>query len=76
MELQKVSFSNPASTSPSLHNRPHDYQQPATDPVSRSVAFSVCLCTCCLCCDIVVQEIVGKYILQDPCIAGDGAFKK
>lgn len=38
--------------------------------------FSVCLCTCCLCSDIAAQGIVGKYIFQVPCIAGDGAFKK
>lgn len=47
-----------------------------SDPVFHPIIISVHLCTCCLCCDIVVQGIVGKYILQVACIAGDGAFKK
>lgn len=36
----------------------------ASDPVFQATTFSVRLHTCCLCCDIVVQRIVGKDILQ------------
>lgn len=73
-ELQNRSFSNPASTSPPrrhpLHNRPHYHQQPSIWPCVSAPHFSVCLRTCCLCCDFAVQGIVGKHILQVACCGG------
>lgn len=57
------SFKTDLSLQPRLHNRLHYHQQPCTWPcVSGRPSFclSVCLCTCCFCCDTAVQGACRK----------------
>lgn len=71
MELQNSSFSNPTSTLPPLHNRPHYYQQPSIWPCVSAPHFFVSVCAPAVCAvTLLCRELWEKIFNKSHALRG------